>query len=957
MLMNTFSLKAQKPVAYWSFENENVSVDEINKVTSQFRSSMILEETASLPENQDVRVPRTRNTKQIRKYIKLTRETSDNVYLNCGLNKEGFTLAFFFRLPPADYNPNFRLFWSTDYSFYTHFRTNSIQFSTRALDAEGKLFGHNLFVPLDGAGKKNYGYFLDGDWHHMVFKYDAKSGKKEVWIDGEIPEGWSTEVEQRGNSVCGDTNCKSQIILGHQRGSSEAFIGELDEVVLYDQYVDEDIHLQHYIQFWENANLKFRFNDYKYGQEIRRIKEFNIKSAKTSAGEILSGSNSEYPTSIESPEMEPLEQLQAYPSPRYKKGHDFLPLYSWVNYKYLAGTFRRFPLSVASLNSYHLQKELALNWNYSINLGNSVEARFSSQELRPDQFLYQWIKLANELPNVLCTVTTLWPQTILQDIGEDVAAPYVRRQDLPDDYYLRNTKGDFLNWNGGNFAGTRYITPSASGKLFKADGKAQNFYMNLLLKYLDRPIDWINENGEVYPYPYRDFVLEKDLNAVKEKEKNKFPDWDTYQAYKKTVFRKYYRDQMLKGISKSNNTIFTWYGIDGGDTPNNRFKWSEAKHVLTPIKGEFLSTTDFYPIEPRFWKTGTGPWHGWDWVEKTRKVEIMEGDHLCSPYVAAGWSKDPTVNIRPSQWLGLLKNLGVLGAEFYYVGFFNEGAWENYPDPRNYVWQMTTPAYAQALSSYYPEILREGKLLEDEKGEPIMSYWAGDPRVVVTIRKHSSKKQYVLAASLNPISNTANNVEEKKTISVNLEGEDLTFEVRKQGSVYMLDLTDSRNPLFWQLDSWHESGHPIHWSTSMAYEAEVYDHAQKMDRITYNINGRKDFSHFKTYTLSTSSNTEVSYEIPTRNFPTGSALLNLTAGMRESGTGIVDVLVNGKLVKTFEVESSSAKYDENGYPLTQLYSCGLEDLGDTPVQLSIKCRNAGILLDNFVVSPVSGISE
>ncbi len=79
--------------------------------------------------------------------------------------------------------------------------------------------------------------------------------------------------------------------------------------------------------------------------------------------------------------------------------------------------------------------------------------------------------------------------------------------------------------------------------------------------------------------------------------------------------------------------------------------------------------------------------------------------------------------------------------------------------------------------------------------------------------------------------------------------------------------------------------------------------------------------------------------------------------MMESGTGNIDVLVNGKLIETFEVESSGTKYDENGYPLTQVYSCSLESMGDASVQLSFNCKNAGLLLDNFKVSPVSEISE
>ncbi|MEM8900584.1 MAG: hypothetical protein AAGC85_20885, partial [Bacteroidota bacterium] len=656
--------------------------------------------------------------------------------------------------------------------------------------------------------------------------------------------------------------------------------------------------------------------------------------------------------------VEPLDQLQSYPLPRYKSGHNFVRLFNWVNNIYLAGRFKKeFSVSQSAKNSYDLQKELALNWHYSINLGNSVSARYLANLDYSEGYLYQWIKLANELPEVTCGVISLWPQTVLQDPDAGYQTPYVRRQDLPDEYYLRNEAGEFLSWNGGKFTGTKYISSSAPGKLFKNDGKAQNAYMENLISRLTRPLNWINENGEVFPYPYKESILELDSDAIKEKGKLKFSDWDSYQAYKKTSFRKYYRDQILKGSVKPSKTIFTWYGVDGGDTPTNRFKWTEAKKILTPINGNYLSTTDFYPLEPKFWKTGAGAWHGWDWMEKTRKVEIMDGDHLCSPFIAAGWSKDPTRNIRPSQWLGLLKNLTVIGAEFFYVGFFNESAGDNYPDPRNYVWQLAVPSYAQAVSTYFSEILREGKLLESTNGEPIIRHWVGDPRVVVTIRKHTSKNLYAIAASLNPNTNAPDNVEDQKIVYVSIEGEEVAITVRKQGSVYVLDRTNKESPVFWQLDSWHEAGHPLNWNINMSYEAEVFDEAANIERVTYTAKDVKSYSKFKTLTLSNSSNAIVSYEIPGRNFTNGSALLTLTAGMMETGSGNIEIQINGKTVGELEIKGGQAKYDENGYPSTQAYSIVLSDLGNLPFKLSVKCNKSGLLLDDFVLSPVTSLSK
>jgi hypothetical protein len=48
------------------------------------------------------------------------------------------------------------------------------------------------------------------------------------------------------------------------------------------------------------------------------------------------------------------------------------------------------------------------------------------------------------------------------------------------------------------------------------------------------------------------------------------------------------------------------------------------------------------------------------------------GDALFSPYEAAGWSiAEQEHSVRLAPWLGLLKVLGIWGAEVYYAGFFS----------------------------------------------------------------------------------------------------------------------------------------------------------------------------------------------------------------------------------------------------------------------------------------------
>ena len=69
-----------------------------------------------------------------------------------------------------------------------------IQFSTNILSSTGSVISDNLMINLDGIGRATYGYYTDGNWHHLVFKYKTTTGKKEVWVDGQLPAGFSTST-------------------------------------------------------------------------------------------------------------------------------------------------------------------------------------------------------------------------------------------------------------------------------------------------------------------------------------------------------------------------------------------------------------------------------------------------------------------------------------------------------------------------------------------------------------------------------------------------------------------------------------------------------------------------------------------------------------------------------------------------------------------------------------------
>jgi hypothetical protein len=100
---------------------------------------------------------------------------------------------------------------------------------------------------------------------------------------------------------------------------------------------------------------------------------------------------------------------------------------------------------------------------------------------------------------------------------------------------------------------------------------------------------------------------------------------------------------------------------------------------------------------------------GLDHLALYRPSEIDAGDTLFSPFVAAGWRSATERNMRPAQWLGFLKILSALGAEYFEVGFFSPLQWtahvHNVQLPANYVWQAAMPAYAQATTQMWQELV------------------------------------------------------------------------------------------------------------------------------------------------------------------------------------------------------------------------------------------------------------
>ncbi len=541
----------------------------------------------------------------------------------------------------------------------------------------------------------------------------------------------------------------------------------------------------------------------------------------------------QYPPGYPDNEAPALSQLINYPPPRYLPGNHLIRLFDWMDPHYMGGMGQKLKKKEYTTNSVLLVEELAKNWNYGI-VSSMVNGTIDGNQMS-DTACPEMIRLANKYPNISYDVITYWQSLKPIGMGVKDRKPEIGKKNLDSTLYVTF---DFYGKNA------REINFNFPDSLIKIDGDAKAFTFRKMQAYLKRPINRINENGEEAPGAYRIRTIANDPLMVKMKDSLKIDSWEDFIAIRKLDMRNTYSSAFLKGVPELNHTFFSFYTIEGG--PIDRFKWAIMKKAMTPVNGTYYSTPDFYPRWPKNWKDWQGAWHGWKWIETGRKNEIKDGDYLFSPFVSAGWSNKYEENISPGQWLGLLKCLSVAGAEFYYVGYFNLNA--PFSNPSDYVWQAAMPAYAQAITSRFEDVLKNGNVLFDEAHNPIISYPDDDNHVLITARKLNSGEKYVIAGTYQPFSNDSSEIPESKYVTITINGHSLSFEIRRQGSVYVYEKTPDNRSIFYQLDKWHENKHPQRWSKDYCFEAEVADSGVgATDIFTTHDGNEDDYKNYVSY--------------------------------------------------------------------------------------------------------------
>ncbi|MFN0201611.1 MAG: hypothetical protein ACKVTZ_08830 [Bacteroidia bacterium] len=875
-----FSQGTYQPICYWTFNQSDFKTDSLNskglKISGKLNrikgvSGKGIELAGEL---QNLNDQHAFFEKATQKKEKLTYET-----------------WFIHRITPQNYG---LVLIAENEAFRLQFYNNWIYFSTYTEGGTNKnKSAQVLRIPLYGSDRASFQYYLDKQWHHLVATFDAKTGKKEVWIDGECPNSFQIQHDSLKKPLFYEGK---QPLRLDGANSQRPNVFSYDEIAIYDKVLPPSLIRKHYTEGLKGKPYSFK-DDSKV--TMRALPLAYDDTAKLDIYDFVP----------ENAELTPLKQLSTYPLPRYKPHHTLQRNFNWADIYFLSGSADGTKRDIKEANQLAINYELAKNWYYYLTL--SMNTKMREEET--------FIKQANDNPWFPIAVTSFWIQTVPQALyPEKSKKAYVLG---------KNSKLANKQWN-----------PVMNLDSVRADGRTQNFYLKKRLDKLTRPINLINDNGEVFTYIHHDEDLEKYPEVVADKQRimpNK--SWYEYQSYKVYYLDSTYKYEMMKD-PRLKNTKFTVYQIEG-EHKQWRFSYDYRKKINDKMRGYYYSTMDIYPVYHSKWYEGSGAWHGWAWVGDCRRVEIEKGDKLFSPFVAAGWKSDETRNLRPGRWLGMLKAMSLAGAEFFYTGFFNEKA--PFPLPKNYAWQLSTPVYAQAISSYYQDVLFKGEILEGDVTSMLTKnlmyhFWTGNPQHLVVVRKYQNK--YVITGSIQPYSITPGNVPKKDTVTIQLEGQPITFEIRQQGSTYIYDNSNPKQPVFYQLDTWHEATHPSWWSKSFYFQAEVIDTCiGKVEIITERKSDNlRDFSGFTSYVL---ANNKLGYRFQTRDIPEHKQLkLKIRARLKEGNTATL----------TAQLDKNATNYQQpNQYTGTSFQTNTLTIKGKEWKWYEIDSKNQPILYENL----------
>ncbi|MFN8153734.1 MAG: T9SS type A sorting domain-containing protein [Bacteroidia bacterium] len=770
------------------------------------------------------------------KYLSLSK-TAKSITNNVAFSPDsGFTFELLFR-PGANINEVVQLITRRDGAISIRFCFPFFRFSTKCIPTGSSTVTSDTWdLDLEGIGRGTYGYYVDGNWHHLVFKYNAKTGVKEIWVDGENPTGF-TKTIAAGSIPLNTSNTANNIIDLNTNTAYYQYVGDMDEVALYTYALPNNMIYKHYQDVVAHRS-------YTYA---------NSTVAPPTAASITAGLDmSEFAPGHPTPTVDALTQLKTFPASRCRPNTTLFPNYMVFNPAHIAGYMTTsYSQSTLVARSKDVQTELVKNFNYALMVTSNT-TRYSSFGDTTD-YDGAWIKMANQNPSWKTTANTYWPQLSPRAIGKSSTNPYIESTTLPSNSYLRNSAGQFLDMYGNVTTSTKAISPESPLDSLKLDGQTQKFYIQQLLAKMTRPVDLLFENGEVIP-TWQDVALQRDPTTTAAYTASGLSSYAKYKSRGMKRLTSAYMDEWRNLTGLANTRIYHYY-LNGH--PVYAWDWSETRTLQSYTNNQYYSSNDIYMQWPSNWRYWTGAAHGWQFMIEGRHEEISLGDKLFSPVVSPGWNNDETVIPRPAQWLGFLKAVAMVGAENFGCGYFVTNT--PYQIPDNYVWQMAIPGYAQAVASRFDDFYLNGTLMTGDvpqsassgNGKPGYTFYAGDIRKLVVARKHNTLAKYAITGTIQPNSNMIGNAELSGSATVTIDGNTLTFNIRRQGSTYIYDRTNASAPVFYQLDAWHEATHPYYWSKTFNLEAEIFDNVNSNIELKTQVPAGTTAGDYRNYTTYT----------------------------------------------------------------------------------------------------------
>jgi hypothetical protein len=675
----------------------------------------------------------------------------------------------------------------------------------------------NFKINLQNIGPATWSYFAK-NWHHLVFVYNASSGFKALYVDGTLPLGFSKSLA--GGTITGASN--QSIIMGSNTSFQSGQMS-YDEIAVYNQAISAGQVYKDYSDAWVGNHYSFGVTAVPASPAVTApldILEFPL-------GYVLGSTNS---NSVSTPA---LAQLKNFTRPRYPIGTTAAKNFNWMALDYMSGYYQPgMTQTMVNDTGGAMNIELAQNWNYYFLVNVNANSTNYSDTTK---FEGKMVVVSNRNRQYKTSIISFWTQLRPNRYGYIANANYLQWQNCPANNFIRNSSGQFIGTNGA-VSTYKFRSPASPLDSIKQDASTYRRNFSALTAVMTDTLDMINENDEVLTR-FDSTALRLDPAIVTAMGAAGFGNMRQYAAYAYARMFKVLKDS-VKTIAALDSTGWSMYQVDGVDgsispIPYDRWNFSQYRaNNEDPTFGQ-SSTFDFYPRYVWNWRRNAGAWRGIQPFVESRNVENVVFSKYSTPFVGAGWNVNEEQNMRPAQWLGLLKVIGMMGARSYYTGYFNEQSSYVPPnpppaDPKGYIWQAAMPSYAQSACDWvmdngYNDTLMTGDVPGNYQFQTYSGYrfYSGSEEILTVVRKKHSVNQYAIATAYTNSTSMTGGTPLVDTATFTLQSKTIQLQTRRQGSVYMLDLAKDTATLI-QYDDWHDRTHPQRWTTDMYVQAEHY---------------------------------------------------------------------------------------------------------------------------------------